>query len=125
MHSIYIGGEFVGNVEAPKILQLSISLSVGVMVALELDVKSYIENLGELEKTDHRQTILQGSMGQTIIDNSFNSNPISFISSLEILEDFENEGKNYLITPRMVELGSEQFSYKFEILNERFRLFDF
>ena len=114
LHSIYIGGELVGTVEAPKILQLSISLSVGVMVALELDVKSYIKNLGELEKTDHRQTILQGSMGQTIIDNSFNSNPISFISSLETLEDFENEGKKYLITPGMVELGSEQFSYNFE-----------
>jgi len=113
-HSIYIGGEFIGNVKAPKILQLSISLSVGVMVALELDVKSYIENLGELEKTDHRQTILQGSMGQTIIDNSFNSNPISFISSLEALEDFETKGKKYLITPGMVELGSEQFSYNFE-----------
>ena len=113
-HSIYIGGEFIGNVEAPKILQLSISLSVGVMVALELDVKSYLENLGELEKTDHRQTILQGSMGQTIIDNSFNSNPISFISSLETLENFETEGKKYLITPGMVELGSEQFSYNFE-----------
>ena len=86
VHSVYIGGEFIGNVEGPKILQLSISLSVGVMVALELDVKSYLDNLGELEKTDHRQTILQGSMGQTIIDNSFNSNPISCISSLETLE---------------------------------------
>ena len=82
MHSIYIGGEFVGNVEAPKILQLSISLSVGVMVALELDVKSYLENLGELEKTEHRQTILQGSMGQTIIDNSFNSSIINLLSTL-------------------------------------------
>ena len=109
-----LGGEFIGNVEGPKILQLSISLSVGVMVALELNVKSYLESLGELEKTDHRQTILQGSMGQTIIDNSFNSNPISFISSLETLEDFETEGKKYLITPGMVELGSEQFSYNFE-----------
>jgi len=114
VHSVYIGGEFIGNVEGPKILQLSISLSVGVMVALELDVKSYLENLGELEKTDHRQTILQGSMGQTIIDNSFNSNPISCISSLETLEDFSTEGKKYLITPGMVELGSEQFSYNYE-----------
>jgi len=48
VHSVYIGGEFIGNVEGPKILQLSISLSVGVMVALELDVKSYLDNLGEL-----------------------------------------------------------------------------
>ena len=84
------------------------------MVALELNVKSYLESLGELEKTDHRQTILQGSMGQTIIDNSFNSNPISFISSLETLEDFNSAGKKYLITPGMVELGSEQFSYNYE-----------
>ena len=114
VHSVYIGGEFIGNVEGPKILQLSISLSVGVMVALELDVKSYLDNLGELEKTDHRQTILQGSMGQTIIDNSFNSNPISCISSLETLEDLSTEGKKYLITPGMVELGSEQFSYNYE-----------
>mgnify|MGYP001161463398 FL=1 len=114
LHSVYIGGEFIGNVEGPKILQLSISLSVGVMVALELNVKSYLESLGELEKTDHRQTILQGNMGQTIIDNSFNSNPISFISSLETLEDFNGAGKKYLITPGMVELGSEQFSYNYE-----------
>ena len=114
VHSVYIGGEFIGNIEGPKILQLSISLSVGVMVALELDVKSYLDNLGELEKTDHRQTILQGSMGQTIIDNSFNSNPISCISSLETLEDLSTEGKKYLITPGMVELGSEQFSYNYE-----------
>jgi len=114
VHSVYIGGEFIGNVEGPKILQLSISLSVGVLVALELDVKSYLDNLGELEKTDHRQTILQGSMGQTIIDNSFNSNPISCISSLETLEDLSTEGKKYLITPGMVELGSEQFSYNYE-----------
>ena len=26
VHSVYIGGEFIGNVEGPKILQLSISL---------------------------------------------------------------------------------------------------
>jgi len=113
-HKIYIGGEFIGNVEAPKILQLSISLSIGVMVALEMDVKSYIQNIDSLEKTDHRQTVLKGNMGQTIIDNSFNSNPISCISSLEALESYNTEGKKYLITPGMVELGAEQFSYNYQ-----------
>jgi UDP-N-acetylmuramoyl-tripeptide--D-alanyl-D-alanine ligase len=114
IHKIYIGGEFIGNVNAPKILQLSISLSVGVMVSLEMDVKTYIEKIDTLEKTDHRQTIIQGTMGQTIIDNSFNSNPVSCISSLEVLDEIETEGKKYLITPGMVELGSEQFSYNYE-----------
>ena len=101
-------------INAPKILQLSISLSVGVMVSLEMDVKTYIEKIDALEKTDHRQTIIQGTMGQTIIDNSFNSNPVSCISSLEVLDEIETEGKKYLITPGMVELGSEQFSYNYE-----------
>ena len=113
-HKIYIAGEFIGNVKAPKILQLSISLSVGVMVALEMDVSSYIKNIESLEKTDHRQTILKGSMGQTIIDNSFNSNPVSYIASLEELERYNNEGKKYLISPGMIELGAEQFSYNYE-----------
>ena len=113
-HKIYIGGEFIGNVKAPKILQLSISLSVGVMVALEMDVSSYIKNINSLEKTDHRQTVLKGSMGQTIIDNSFNSNPVSYIASLEELQSYNNEGKKYLISPGMIELGAEQFSYNYE-----------
>ena len=114
IHKVYIGGEFIGDITAPKILQLSISLSVGVMVSLEMDVKSYIAKLDTLEKTDHRQTIVQGNMGQTIIDNSFNSNPVSCISSLEVLDEIETEGKKYLITPGMVELGPEQFSYNYE-----------
>jgi UDP-N-acetylmuramoyl-tripeptide--D-alanyl-D-alanine ligase len=113
-HKIYIGGEFIGNVKAPKILQLSISLSVGVMVALEMDVSSYIKNINSLEKTHHRQTVLKGSMGQTIIDNSFNSNPVSYIASLEELQSYNNEGKKYLISPGMIELGAEQFSYNYE-----------
>jgi len=113
-HQIYIGGDFIGNVKAPKILQLSISLSVGVMVALEMDVSSYIKNIKFLEKTDHRQTVLKGSMGQTIIDNSFNSNPVSYIASLEELQSYDNKGKKYLISPGMIELGPEQFSYNYE-----------
>ena len=113
-HQIFIGGEYIGEVSGPKILQLSISLSVGVMVALEMDVKSYIQNINTLEKTDHRQTILKGNMGQTIIDNSFNSNPISCMASLDTLQNIETDGMKYLITPGMVELGSEQFIYNYE-----------
>ena len=53
-------------------------------------------------------------MGQTIIDNSFNSNPISCLASLDALQNIETDGMKYLITPGMVELGSEQFSYNYE-----------
>jgi UDP-N-acetylmuramoyl-tripeptide--D-alanyl-D-alanine ligase len=74
----------------------------------------YFQKIENLEKTSHRQNVLKGNMGQTIIDNSFNSNPISNLESLELLHSYETNGKKYLITPGMVELGSEQFTYNYE-----------
>src|SRR5210317_829872 len=113
-HSVYIAGNFVASIKAPKILQLSISLSVGIMIALEMDVAEYLNKITELEKTSHRQTVLKGNLGQTIIDNSFNSNPVSNESSLDLLSSFETEGKKYLITPGMIELGADQFTFNYE-----------
>ena len=37
-----------------------------------------------------------------------------FQMKIKTLEDFNASGKKYLITPGMVELGSEQFSYNYE-----------
>ena len=114
LHSIYISGKFITSVKGSKILQLSIALTVGVLIALEMDIIEYFQKIENLEKTSHRQNVLKGNMGQTIIDNSFNSNPISNLASLELLHSYETNGKKYLITPGMVELGSEQFSYNYE-----------
>ena len=123
-HSIYISGKYITSVKGPKILQLSISLSVGIMIALEMDILQYFNKLTELEKTSHRQTILKGNLGQTIIDNSFNSNPISNISSLDLISSLETEGKKYLITPGMIELGTEQFIYNYEFAHNASTVID-
>ena len=114
LHSIYISGKFIASVKGAKILQLSIALTVGVLIALEMDIIEYFQKIDYLEKTSHRQTILKGNLGQTIIDNSFNSNPISNLASLELLYSQKTDGKKYLITPGMVELGSDQFTYNYE-----------
>ena len=114
LHSIYISGKFIASVKGAKILQLSIALTVGVLIALEMDIIEYFQKIEHLEKTSHRQTILKGNLGQTIIDNSFNSNPISNLASLELLYSQKTDGKKYLITPGMVELGSDQFTYNYE-----------
>ncbi len=123
-HSIYISGKYITSVKGPKILQLSISLSVGIMIALEMDILQYFNKLTELEKTSHRQTILKGNLGQTIIDNSFNSNPISNISSLDLISSLKTEGKKYLITPGMIELGTEQFIYNYEFAHNASAVID-
>ncbi|MBO71115.1 MAG: hypothetical protein CL508_02230 [Actinobacteria bacterium] len=118
-HDIYIGGEFVSSVKGPKLLQLSISLSVGVLLALDLNIDEYFTNLKSLDKTEHRQNIIKSDYGHSIIDNSFNSNPMAIDFSLATLSQLGNEkSKRYLITPGLIELGSDQFSINYAFANE-------
>ncbi len=125
IHDIYIGGNFVGKINGPKLLQLSISLSVGVLLALELNIKEYISNLESLEKTEHRQNILKSDYGHLIIDNSFNSNPMGIEYSLETLSELgTQDSKRYLITPGLIELGSDQYSINYAFATEASLIID-
>ena len=118
-HDIYVGGDYVDSVNGSKLLQLSISLSVGVLLALELDIKEYLTNLNILEKTQHRQNIIKSDYGHSIIDNSFNSNPMGIEYSLETLSELGTKNsKRYLITPGLIELGSDQYSINYAFATE-------
>ena len=48
-----------------------------------------------------------------IIDDSYNSNPISFKSAIETLGTFE--GTKIVVTPGLVELGQAEYKYNFEL----------
>ena len=124
-HDIYIAGKFVAKVNGPKLLQLSISLSVGVLLALELNTKEYLTNLKSLEKTEHRQNIIKSDYGHSIIDNSFNSNPMGIEYSLETLSELgTKDSKKYLITPGLIELGSDQYSINYAFATEASLIID-
>ncbi len=118
-HDIYVAGDYVDTVNGPKLLQLSISLSVGVLLALELDIKEYLKNLNILEKTEHRQNVIKSDYGHSIIDNSFNSNPMGIEYSLETLSELGTKNsKRFLITPGLIELGSDQYSINYAFATE-------
>ena len=44
-NSIYISGKFITSVKGSKILQLSIALTVGVLIALEMDIIEYFQKI--------------------------------------------------------------------------------
>ena len=48
----------------------------------------------------------------TIIDDSYNSNPISSKSALDTLAEFE--GTKIIVTPGLIELGDDEIKYNFE-----------
>ena len=68
-----------------------------------------------LNPVPHRLQLVDGG-DVTIIDDSFNSNPIGSRSALEALAVFD--GVRVLVTPGMVELGESQsfLNYEFGVL---------
>ena len=125
VHNIYVKGKFILSVKAPELLQLSIALSAGVLLALDLDVEEYFSEIDFLEKTSHRQSIISSDLGHKIIDNSFNSNPMAIEHSLKLLaHESTDESMKYLVTPGMIELGSDQFSLNYAFGTESSKVID-
>lgn len=55
----------------------------------------------------HRCEVKRGGSGPTIIDDSYNSNPIGFRAALEVLDAITPQGgRRIVVTPGMVELGA-------------------
>jgi UDP-N-acetylmuramoyl-tripeptide--D-alanyl-D-alanine ligase len=76
-------------------------------VALEMGVSvdEIARAIPNIEPAPHRLQLLQGAGGVTVIDDSYNSNPLGAAAALETLQAF-NTGKRVLVTPGMVELGA-------------------
>lgn len=80
--------------------------ALAAVVGLELgltpdEVRS---GLATMKPVPHRLEIVR-SDSVTVIDDAFNSNPEGFAAALEVLGSFP--GRRILVTPGMVELGSE------------------
>jgi UDP-N-acetylmuramoyl-tripeptide--D-alanyl-D-alanine ligase len=75
-------------------------------VALEMGVSlaEVARAIAKIQPAPHRLQLLQGAGGVTVIDDSYNANPIGAAEALEALREFKT-GRRVLVTPGMVELG--------------------
>lgn len=91
------------------------NLIAAVIVGLRLGVsRSQITYAVEkIEQVEHRLSIKRLPGNITIIDDAFNSNPTGSAMALDVLAAMP--GTRVIITPGMIELGSEQFE-----LNRKF-----
>lgn len=80
-----------------------------ISIALELGINPNHINmlLYDIEPLKHRLSLNHSSLGYTIIDDAFNSNPIGSRSALEVLKNMDG-GRKIIITPGMIELGEKQ-----------------
>ncbi len=75
------------------------AIAIGIPLT---DVAKAIQNLPSVP---HRLQLIDNGSGVTVIDDSYNSNPIGAVQALEVLGSFTS-GQRILVTPGMVELGT-------------------
>ena len=69
--------------------------------------RTQIENgVKKIEPIQHRLQILNSGNGTIVIDDAFNSNPVGAKMAIDVLGKFK--GRKIVITPGMVELGTEE-----------------
>ena len=90
----------------------NILLAAAVAIDMGLTLKEIATGIEKLVTIPHRLEIVKSSSTYTIIDDAYNSSVEGGKASLEVLSKFD--GKKFVITPGLVELGSEQFNSNFE-----------
>ncbi len=65
--------------------------------------------IAQLRPVAHRLQIVSQAAGVTVIDDAFNTNPVSSKAALDVLKMFE--GRRIIVTPGMVELGEREAEY--------------
>lgn len=90
----------------------NILLASRVALELGLTLKEISAGIEKLATIPHRLEIVKSSSTYTIIDDAYNSSVEGSRASLDVLSHFD--GKKFVITPGLVELGNEQFNCNFE-----------
>lgn len=90
-----------------------VNLTVALAIAnyLGIPLKELKRHVREIKGVEHRlQLITRGDM--TIIDDSYNSNPVSSKAALDTLSQFE--GVKIIVTPGLIELGKQEKKFNIE-----------
>jgi len=87
---------------------LNILAAIALGKHLGIDWERLQKAVASTRQVEHRLEVKKMS-GYTVIDNAFNSNPVSSKNSLDILSLMP--GKRIVMTPGMIELGDKQDDY--------------
>ena len=90
---------------------VNITAAIAVANYLDIPLNRLVPRVREINSVEHRlQLIPKGNLN--IIDDAYNSNPVSSKSAIDTLSEFE--GIKVIVTPGLIELGGESEKYNFE-----------
>lgn len=79
---------------------------IAIAIKLGLTKEEIETGVKKIEPIPHRLQMLNSGNGTIVIDDAFNSNPVGAKMAIDVLGKFK--GRKIVITPGMVELGTEE-----------------
>ena len=84
---------------------LNVSAALATVHGLQLPLAPALEAIGSLRPVDHRLQPVATGNAITVIDDSYNANPVGVHNALEVLAELDARLR-ILVTPGLVELGT-------------------
>lgn len=90
---------------------VNITGAIAIANYLDISLDRLVSRVREINSVEHRlQLISKGNIN--IIDDAYNSNPVSSKSAIDTLAEFE--GIKIIVTPGLIELGGDEEKFNFE-----------
>lgn len=84
---------------------LNVTAALAVVVLLDKDLDAAVAAAASLQPVEHRLQVVPSGGPLTVIDDSYNANPVGVHNALDVLATM-NSPRKILVTPGLVELGS-------------------
>ena len=92
----------------PEALPINVACAIATAAVLGVSDEDITARLPTIPVPKHRRQLSVSNSGVTVVDDTYNSNPAGAAAALQMLADAE-VNRRVVVTPGMVELGSEQF----------------
>lgn len=89
----------------------NIAGAIAVSNYLDISLDRLVPRVREIKSVEHRLQLLNKG-NYNIIDDAYNSNPVSSKSAIDTLLEFD--GTRIIVTPGLIELGNEEERYNIE-----------
>jgi UDP-N-acetylmuramoyl-tripeptide--D-alanyl-D-alanine ligase len=84
--------------------------AIAVASVLKIDMKAIAGNLANWRSVDGRQCVLKHN-GFTLINDTYNANPLSFLSAIKSLAAMHSKGRKLIVCGDMKELGKDSIKW--------------
>jgi UDP-N-acetylmuramoyl-tripeptide--D-alanyl-D-alanine ligase len=108
--TLRVDGQTVTTIDAPLGGHpINLAIAVGIVVGLGVSVEAVSSRLTQLPVASNRAEIQVNSDGVTIVDDTYNANPVGAAAAIKAARQAVADGGHiYVITPGMIELGTTQ-----------------